>query len=790
MSLTELLGNHSTDMTVDSDGDQDNDGANALDRRGEAIKPPSAMGKVARFRVLQKWFKVDAEKTANWRTGARSDFAFRAGDQWDDTDKEVLKEAKRPIIVFNRALTILKAVAGMEINGRHEIQFLPQNNEVTQANELLSAASKWMSAGCDAEDEQSEAFDDCATCGMGWTESRLSYEDDPTGMYVEEAINPLEMFWDYSCSKRNLTGARRMARARRIPVSEAMQLFPGKTVDQLDATWADLIDFNRDLKTLEERRRRDTDDEITDTYDDLNTVTIVHMQWIEKEVYWLVADPMTNSKSELTDEQYERLRDRFDRAGIPLTAARMIRKVYKQAFLGSEELSYGDAPVKGRFIWQCITGERDRTKGTFFGLIKIMRDPQMWANKWLSQVLHILNSTAKGGIIAELDAFEDQRDAERKLAMPDSIVWAADGAISGNKPKIMPKPGQGLADGHVQLMQFAITAIRDCTGINLELLGQQDQNQPGVLEAQRKQAGMTVLATLFDSLRRFRKNVGFIRLYYIQNYFSDGRLIRVAGPTAARALPLLRDKTFGRYDVIIDDAPTSPNQKEANWAVIAPMLGMFKEQLAAKPALLAAILEYSPMPAQLVELIKQMVAQDQADPEKQQTAQQMKALGIQKLVAEINKDQSTAEMNNAKAGATQATASYDLAMAQNLLQKGEFDKLKFHLDAMSGAAAARKAEADSVTAHAKAGQAVVQTHAQVAQVAQNQRASDQQHEIDRGQLANDTMEAHANVAGTMAGAANDIAQAHHAHAKAHRERVGAIIDALQPVQPPAGAQQQ
>jgi hypothetical protein len=48
------------------------------------------------------------------------------------------------------------------------------------------------------------------------------------------------------------------------------------------------------------------------------------------------------------------------------------------------------------------------------GLIKVMRDPQMWANKWLSQTLHILNTTAKGGIVAEEDAFADMTEAEEK----------------------------------------------------------------------------------------------------------------------------------------------------------------------------------------------------------------------------------------------------------------------------------------------------------------------------------------------------------------------------------------
>ena len=47
-----------------------------------------------------------------------------------------------------------------------------------------------------------------------------------------------------------------------------------------------------------------------------------------------------------------------------------------------------------------------------------MRDPQMWANKMLSNALHIANTTAKGGIIAEKNAFDNQVQAEESYARP------------------------------------------------------------------------------------------------------------------------------------------------------------------------------------------------------------------------------------------------------------------------------------------------------------------------------------------------------------------------------------
>lgn len=636
---------------------------------------PSKMDEAVLYAMFRDWFSMDAAHSNHWRVNARKEYDFVASEQWEAADKHELENSGRVAITFNRTLSIIKSVAGIEINGRHETTFLPRtvNPIGAEVNEMLTEASNWMADGCDAEDEQSDAFQDCCICGMGWTEQRLDFEADPEGMYVEERVDPLEMVWDNSAKQKNVADARRVWRVRKMMLQEARERFPGVPDVELDAAWARQMGMNSDpAKPVEERLHRD--ENLKFDYDPKSEVHVVQVQWWERETYWRVIDPINPNAepSELTPIEFFRLKKRYELLEKPLIALELKRKVYKQAFLGGAILGgVKPAPCADRFSFQCITGERDRNRGSWFGLVRLMKDPQMWANKWLSQSLHILNSTAKGGILAEQDAFPDPREAEASYAQPDAITWVKKGAIAGNK--IMQKPGAGMPTSYMNLLQFAITSIRDVVGINLELLGMRDATQPGILEAQRKQAAMTILATLFDSLRRFRKNVGRVRLFYIQNYLSDGRWIRVNGPEGHKFTQLLRDKTLGQYDVIIDDAPTSPNQKEKSWGVIQMMLPAIRDILT--PELVVMILEYAPLPAKLVNSMRESLKNP--DPSKQKAQQTEQALAeaeLQKIMSEVQRNQATAQKD--MAAAAQEGAGGQGGEQQNpTLVMGELQKL-------------------------------------------------------------------------------------------------------------------
>jgi hypothetical protein len=167
--------------------------------------------------------------------------------------------------------------------------------------------------------------------------------------------------------------------------------------------------------------------------------------------------------------------------------------------------------------------------------------------------------------------------------------------------------------GFDRLLQYADEMIVKATGINMELLGMREVNQPGVLEYQRKQSGMGILASFFDSLKRYRKLQGRGMLKLIQDYLSDGRMVRIVGQDRAQYVPLTKEAVASiEYDIIVDDAPTSPNEKEKTFQLMSQLLPMFKDAIG--PEEIAIVAEYSPLPASFVEKIKQAIAAKAAQP--------------------------------------------------------------------------------------------------------------------------------------------------------------------------------
>lgn len=584
---------------------------------------------------LKDWHSTDRKHAADWRKEAREDYDFVAGKQYTDDEEQSLKDQLRPVVVFNRINPLVDAVLGAEMGNRQEVRYIPREEGDVKKDEALTSASEWFRDQTGADAEDSEMFRDTVVCGMGWTETRLDYETNPDGDPSIAKTDPFEMLWDSRARKRNLIDAERVWHIKKFPLASAKAMFadadPPFTSGDLDAQWATFDDgdgkgpHNQRAGAISRSPGTEGDN------DELNEVTLVRVQWIERETFYRYKSPDDGSTQSLPKAEYEQANQIMaSKGGQGLGGVKQVRKVRKQAFLGNVVLSAGNTACPDHFNFECCTGKLDRNKGTFYGLVRAMKDPQRWANKFFSQTMHIMNSNAKGGIMAERTAFENTAEAEEKWARPDGITWMNPGALSGPIPKVLPKPQTQFPVGLQYLIEFSSSSIRDVSGVNLELLGMREADQPGVLEFQRKQAALTVLQWLFDSLKTYRKRQGSLMLYYIQNDLSDGRLVKILGEGEAKYAPLVK-QAEKEYDIIVDDMPTSPNHKEAVWSMLMNMPVKMQEMLS--PPIMQALLKYSPLPTGVQEDITK-AGQEAAQSPQAKIAEQMAQLEARVTAAE------------------------------------------------------------------------------------------------------------------------------------------------------------
>jgi len=594
------------------------------------------------FTKLAKRRYTDAKNHASkWKDEARICYDMVAGHQLTTEERAALEEAIRPAIVFNRIDPVISSVTGHQINNRQEVRYIPRELGDIKVSEIYTSAASWVDDESDANDEVSDAFWDLVVVGMGWTETRISYDEDPEGkIYGAERVPPLEMSWDPSARKRNLADARYLFRGSWYNRKDAEAKWSKlKDIDLTDSDmWADMRDDDAEHEA-DQAWKYENDQSMWFKKEE-DEVFILHYQYWELEAVHLVGDPQSGRMVEFDEKRYRRLAQRIKETGLP--HIKQMRRKYKQAFLiGDIELEKSDCPCDHSFTLRSMTGKRDENKHHWYGLVRPMIDPQKWSNKFFAEIQDIMSNNRVGGAFIEESALTDPRKAEEIWNDPNPLIIVADGALA--KGAIQERNPIQYPAGIDRMMEFAVGSIPQVTGINQEMMGLVDRNQPGVVESTRRRAGMTILAGLFDSLRRYHKERGRVLLYFIDEYISDGRLIRVIGEDGKeRYVPLEKRKGKQKYDIIVSDAPTSPNQKEETFAILSQIVPMAIQMGIPLPP---EVLDHMPLPSSLVEKWKKMLEDSRNNPAIKKAEQ----LDSQLKEAVVMKDKSITILNQAKA---------------------------------------------------------------------------------------------------------------------------------------------
>lgn len=585
--------------------------------------------------------KQSERHSLDWRQEAADLYDMEAGHQWADADKSKMEQTNRPMVTFNLMQKFLDAVVGLQINNRQQIQCYPRKAGKVQVSELGTGAIAWNRDKSHVDIEESDAGHDLLLTGMGWMEHFYDDEGPTQGHIGGERRDPLEMYWDPGAKRKNLIDRKWQIRVRKVHPDEYRDLFGEDPAGSLDVPGVNAYDGGK-VEVIMKPQDYDTS---TSGFGaaDKGKVVIADYQWCAKHHYVevLAKFPTGEGLERFSMEEWKEIEPKLKAAGIPYEERRSKKKAYYRAWITSsgihgkvKELPYG-------FTFQALTGKRDRNSNTWFGLGRGICDPQRWVNKFFSSILWQLSVNPKGGVLLEEGAVEDEQEFEDSWADPSRPSYVTKGALVAGK--VQPKPPGHYPEGMDRLMTFSVDALPQVSGINAELLGMTNRDQAGVVEYQRKQGALAIVAWFFDALRRYYQEAGELMLPMIRDLIADGRLILIAGEEGAQYVPLLKEPLSQEFDLIVDEAPTSVNMQEKMWAVLQQIVPLAL-QMGMKVPL--EVLDYVPLPAALTEKWK---AEMKPSPQQIQQSEMQNQIRTRQETAKAAKDETAAQLNSAKA---------------------------------------------------------------------------------------------------------------------------------------------
>lgn len=551
-----------------------------------------------------------------YRAEAKQSYRFRDGKQLSEADMKILTAHQRPTNAFNTAQKFIRFVTGVEAYAPEALIFEPRvESDETQQDlgEFITRTYDWALAKGYGNYERSRAFEDLIVTGMGWEDYYIDRGDDPAGLPAMRRI-PYDEMWFPLCPNQNLAGSRWRARESYIDRDEALARWPEQTHliraaftegdlqnrPEAEGTVEYIIPYIQ-TKPIEESGPADPKG---------RKVKILEFQWYDDKPGYYFYDPLEQEDTWYDEETFKTYHDRLkmlNGKGVS-DYVRRSHRMYQKIFLLNRKHELGEAmELKGgRFTFNCMTGHYDEEEKIWYGFMRVLIDPQRYANKFFNQVLEIMGHQAKGGGMYEEGAIKAKQveQFQENYSKPGSWNEVAPNALK--EDKIREKKLPELPTASMTIIDWCTKAMETVSGFSPESAwGQSGANVPGVTNKQRQRASLLLLSKEFSSLSRFRIEEGEIILELLKS-LADDRLIRVGAPLDSTVVRLLREPFMSRYDLSLDDTERDPNIRHLyteNVMMIAPTLirmGKFLPEL----------LDYFVLPVRIRRLLKRAIVEN------------------------------------------------------------------------------------------------------------------------------------------------------------------------------------
>ena len=333
----------------------------------------------------------------------------------------------------------------------------------------------------------------------------------------------------------------------------------------------------------------------------------------------------------------------FEEFNLEIDEIKHKRKVYYTAIVSGEKVfeNFKSQDQNG-FTIKFKTGDYDEVRGIWHGMVDQLREPARYANKALTEILYVIASNSKGGVMYEKDAVANSKRFEEQWATTDAAIRVEPGALSGGK--IQPKAQSALPSGYENVLEAAKSGMFEVSGINPEFLGSSENKQvSALLEAQRIEQVTSTLATYFDSITLYQKEQGKTELVYMRILFENNPEItfRVLGTDGTQAYSAVKQAAvFSEYDISVQEIPITATKKSEDLTIL---MTFAQNMLLGGINVYEAVIDELPINQTKKDKIRKLISpeptpeQQAAQQQKQQLEAQVQSLALEEKQTDIDK---------------------------------------------------------------------------------------------------------------------------------------------------------
>lgn len=509
---------------------------------------------------------LDYVKTARINEG----MYLGGGLQWSAEDLQALAEAGRPAFEFNQILPKINAALGYQIANRMDIAYRPRGGQADQ--ELASTLSKLTMQIADNTQlhwKESQVFADGLVQQRGYFDVRISYEDSLLGEVHIEALDPLDVIPDPDAKSYDPDSWADVIVTRWLTLDEIEVLYGTAKRNEVDQTKPDESDFGEDMGDEARNKFGDNNSGYNDRMgvatqaDGERRVRVIDRQFWRMEKAEVLITPTGDIR--VVDSLSPARVAAMEAAG----AIRQKRRVRRVRWVVSTQcvVLHDDwSPFQHFTVVPYFPFFR---RGVTRGLVDNAIGPQQMLNKSLSQMLHIINTTANSGWITWANTLANMTEDELEDRGAETglhISLKKDTPTEKMPRKIQPNQ---VPTGLDRIIERSAVLLEQATGINDAMVGNTGREVSGIAIQSRQHAAQQQLAVPLDNLARTRNLLARRILDLIQGFYDQPRIVRIVETDArgremteelalnypAANGQILNDLTIGEYDVVIAEVP-------------------------------------------------------------------------------------------------------------------------------------------------------------------------------------------------------------------------------------------